>query len=183
MENQKEENKDSKSLWQRSKTKIIAVLVIFVGFWFGGGLGVGLYLDNYRPYLLQNKNSAWVIAYADILEKQMEAEKNDFYGGDTPEETIDLFIEALKKEDYDLAVKYFAIEEQEKWKENLIASNKKNLDEWVVEIENNKKTWRKEQQNDGLFVIKYNTGVGDDEVTNFIYFRKNFNNKWKITLF
>lgn len=183
MENQKEENKESKNLWQRSKSKIVAGLVFFVGFWFGGGIGVGLYLDNYRPYLLQQKNSAWVGAYADILEKQMEAEKNDFIGGDTPEQTIDLFVEALKKEDYSLAIKYFAAEEQEKWIENLTISNKKNLDEWVAEIESNKGIWHKEVQSEDKVEFWYNTGKGEEEKTNSVYLRKNVNNKWKIRRF
>jgi len=33
----------------------------------------------------------------------------DTYGGKTPEETLNLFIEALKKEDLELASKYFVL--------------------------------------------------------------------------
>lgn len=40
--------------------------------------------------------------------------EEDTYGGKTPEETLALFIDALKKGDTDLAAKYFVIEEQEK---------------------------------------------------------------------
>src|SRR3989338_2462671 len=43
----------------------------------------------------------------------------DTYGGKTPEETIELFIAALKKEDIDLAVKYFIIDKQEEWRAGL----------------------------------------------------------------
>ena len=60
------------------------------------------------------------------LEKQnqaaAEAEKKyneDTYGGKTPEETLALFIDALKKGDTDLASKYFILDEQAKWKANL----------------------------------------------------------------
>src|SRR3989344_5214806 len=45
------------------------------------------------------------------LKKLYEA---DTYGGKTPEETLALFIDALKKGDTDLAAKYFVIDEQEK---------------------------------------------------------------------
>src|SRR3989338_7771460 len=45
--------------------------------------------------------------------------QEDTYGGKTPEETLALFIDALKKSDTDLAAKYFVIDEQEKWRENL----------------------------------------------------------------
>jgi hypothetical protein len=47
---------------------------------------------------------------ADALEA---AYKADTYGGATPEETLKLFIDALEKKDYELASKYFVVEEQE----------------------------------------------------------------------
>ncbi|OGZ97033.1 MAG: hypothetical protein A3I44_06045 [Candidatus Sungbacteria bacterium RIFCSPLOWO2_02_FULL_51_17] len=43
----------------------------------------------------------------------------DTYGGKTPEETLELFIAALKKEDIDLAVKYFVFDKQEEWRDKL----------------------------------------------------------------
>lgn len=46
---------------------------------------------------------------ADALEA---AYKADTYGGATPEETLKLFIDALEKKDYELASKYFVVEEQ-----------------------------------------------------------------------
>ncbi len=39
-----------------------------------------------------------------------EALKADTYGGKTPEQTLQMFIEALKKEDIELASKYFSLE-------------------------------------------------------------------------
>ncbi len=51
------------------------------------------------------------------------AMKNDTYGGKTPQETLDLFIDALKNNDLDLAAKYFILEESGKpdleWNEDL----------------------------------------------------------------
>jgi len=38
------------------------------------------------------------------------AMKNDTYGGKTPQETLDMFIDALKKGDIELASRYFAFE-------------------------------------------------------------------------
>ena len=52
---------------------------------------------NYQKYLDWQKN----------YEKAM---REDTYGGKTPEETLKMFIEALKKEDIELASKYFMIE-------------------------------------------------------------------------
>ena len=51
---------------------------------------------NYEKYLEWERN----------YEKAM---KEDTYGGKTPEETLRMFIEALKKEDIELASKYFSL--------------------------------------------------------------------------
>ena len=65
---------------------------------------------NYEKYLAWEKN----------YEKALT---EDVYGGKTPEETLQMFIEALKKEDIDLASKYFALRGDgsidPKWKEGL----------------------------------------------------------------
>ena len=55
-----------------------------------------------------------------------EAMSNDTYGGKTPEETLQLFTEALQKGDVDLASKYFELpqENQNKWKTGLDAIDK-----------------------------------------------------------
>jgi len=52
---------------------------------------------NYEKYLEWQKN----------YEKAM---REDTYGGKTPEETLQMFIEALKKEDIELASKYFMLD-------------------------------------------------------------------------
>lgn len=60
------------------------------------------------------------IAYQQQFEEAMRA---DTYGGKTPEETLILFIEALRKDDIDLAFQYFILKEDgnrdPKWKEGL----------------------------------------------------------------
>lgn len=61
------------------------------------------------------------------LQALQEQYEKDMYGGDTPEETLRLFIEALKKEDIDLAAKYFVIDKQEEWLENLQKIKEKNM--------------------------------------------------------
>ncbi|MBI5732511.1 hypothetical protein HY967_00940 [Candidatus Jorgensenbacteria bacterium] len=43
-----------------------------------------------------------------------EAMRNDTYGGKTPQETLNLFIEALKKDDIELASRYFILELDER---------------------------------------------------------------------
>ncbi len=61
-------------------------------------------------------------AFQDYQKQVEEAYKNDTYGGATPEETLRLFIEALKAEDIELASKYFALDDnlsRYKWVEFL----------------------------------------------------------------
>ncbi len=61
--------------------------------------------------------------------------ENDHYGGKTPEETLALFVEALKKKDYKLAAKYYvpwmwkwAEQDTKDWIENYPDGLKKFLD-------------------------------------------------------
>ncbi|MBI1975090.1 MAG: hypothetical protein HYS57_01870 [Parcubacteria group bacterium] len=46
------------------------------------------------------------------VREREEFEKNDTYGGKTPEETYQLFLQALEKQDIELASKYFVREKQ-----------------------------------------------------------------------
>src|SRR3990167_4710898 len=72
-------------------------------------------------------------AYMEWEEKYKQAMREDTYGGKTPEETLKMFIEALKKEDIELASKYFALDTNEnseyyltrkKWEETLERAKK-----------------------------------------------------------
>jgi len=64
---------------------------------------------------------------ARYMERLEEAYRNDAYGGATAEETLNLFISALKAGDTDLAAKYFLLEEQEKMKGELRISKQNNV--------------------------------------------------------
>jgi len=48
-----------------------------------------------------------------------ERKATDKIGGKTPQETLDLFIQAVEKGDYELASKYFVVGEQGKWRKDL----------------------------------------------------------------
>ena len=56
----------------------------------------------------------------------------DTYGGKTPQETLDMFISAVEKGDYELASKYFVLERQIEWKDNLMEVNTQNV-KWLVD--------------------------------------------------
>lgn len=44
----------------------------------------------------------------------------DTYGGKTPQETLQMYTDAVEKGDYVLASKYFVVAEQEKWAKELV---------------------------------------------------------------
>lgn len=68
------------------------------------------------------------VARVEQLAKRMEQlEKEDYarkaadtLGGKTPEETLEMFISAVESGDYKLASKYFVIEKQGEWREELM---------------------------------------------------------------
>lgn len=103
---------------------------------------------------VQNKLSAY--REQKQLEELAKPYKNDQYGGATPEETFDLFIAALKKEDIDLASKYFVIPKQESWRKTLGEYEKRNLlANFVIELEENKQSWQLTNNNGDLANFKY----------------------------
>jgi hypothetical protein len=69
------------------------------------------------------KSGPWLKKFQDWrLARQLEAPyRNDKYGGETPEETFDMFIAALEKGDVELASKYFKLDKQESWRQSLVA--------------------------------------------------------------
>lgn len=83
----------------------------FVGFFCIMAVGfLGLVWAN----IYHNNKNAEDSKAQKYLKDLETAYKNDTYGGKTPEETLALFIDALKKGDIDLAAKYMIIEEQNK---------------------------------------------------------------------
>lgn len=113
---------------------------------------------------------------------QKEAEQikkeyaEDPYGGDTPEETLRLFIDALKQGDTDLAAKYFVLDKQEQWREDLSQIQEKGLlDEMVRDLEREKE--RKDIGDDKSNVYIYNN---ENILAINITLIKNQGGKWKL---
>ena len=84
---------------------VLAILVAFVNI---AGPQYLKWVDRYEE-----------AKYKKIYDQYIEAQKNDTYGGKTPEETFDLFLDALKKNDAELASKYYIIDNQAKALEEL----------------------------------------------------------------
>lgn len=94
----------------------LAIIIIV-----GGGFFVWTYyLSPAAKY--QRQIEKQYQAYQQWEEQYKDAMKQDTYGGKTPEETLQMFIEALKKGDIELASKYFIIDtknSREEWKKAL----------------------------------------------------------------
>lgn len=92
---------------KRRYAKFVAAFVILIAAAWGGFFVYSRYLspEAKRDAELQAKYEKAQKAM-DTLEATLRA---DTYGGKTPEETLALFIDALKKGDADLASKYFAL--------------------------------------------------------------------------
>lgn len=176
LENKKKEDQKPRSLWQKIKKGLLVLVVILIGLASGADLGNYVYL-KYAEYKNQKE-------YEKAVDEITKMYQEDTFGGNTPEETIDLFIEALKKGDMELASKYFVLEEQKKWEETLRDMKNAGRGRGLIdELEIAKQNWRKEEKDTNTMIIKYNTGEGEEEITNFISLTKNINNKWKIKNF
>src|SRR3989304_74803 len=68
-----------------------------------------------------------------IIENENRPYLEDTYGGKTPKETLELFIAAVEKEDFDLASKYFILSKQGGWKGGLAKAKEKNTLNWLLD--------------------------------------------------
>ncbi len=127
---------------------------------------------------LQYRNSPEYQALAE-MKKLEKAYAQDPYGGETPEETLRLFIDALKKGDTDLAAKYFVLDVQPEWKEGLAKIKERGLlDEMVRDLERLKNKYPLIEGDDKRFVLEaYNDG---GELVMQADLGKSLNGKWKI---
>ena len=85
----------------------VGVLVIIIAV-LGGYIGWYQYFSSDAKYRREVEQSALELPAK--LEAYKKAREADTYGGKTPEETLQLFIEALENRDLELASKYFAID-------------------------------------------------------------------------
>jgi len=132
-----------------------------------------------------------------LSDEMKEAYKNDKDGGKTPEQTFDMFLQALRSGDTDLASKYFAIDKQEQWKKSFQTAKDANvLSQLIEEYEQYRKDWEKVEtkddstaQYDYFVIIEEDTTINIDsnsynllagKYKNSINFIKNINDIWKI---
>lgn len=118
--------------------------------------GVLWFVLNGMPYI-NNLRANWE---AKRLQAQWEKPyREDTYGGKTPEETYDMFLEALREGNTTLASKYFVIEKQDDWKKTLEEYGNNNLlVSFVSELEETRKVWKKtKESNETMVSFEYQT--------------------------
>jgi hypothetical protein len=114
MENQTSSNNPSENLNNQPKKRrvawiIIASIVILVALFLSlGGYGA---IKQYYNNIQERKNMSQLIkGYDKMMDVISKTLTEDIYGGKTPQETLNMFIDALEKGDIELAGKYFALD-------------------------------------------------------------------------
>ena len=143
---------------------IRGLLIIAIG--FGAVYAIQFWRQRTNP-------EYQVLQYFKDLERQY---REDPYGGSTPEETLRLFIDALKKGDIDLAAKYFLIEEQKKEYSYLESLKKEdNLKRAIEDAEKLKLSKLEEER--AFFTIANEKNIVEVQVV----LNRLPNGRWKIT--
>lgn len=122
------------------------------------------------------------------IQKEKEKYQNDIYGGKTPLETYKLFLEALKKEDINLAVKYFPVDLQEKYFQLFTQIKKSGQWEKMMVDLLREENQQGEYINNDWYNIKIKNSKNEVVTTVVIKLIKDFNNQpvnniWKIVEF
>lgn len=143
-------------------------IVIFV---IAGYFALRFYFRN-EEFIKKQKQDQEIIEYYAALEKRAE---EDTYGGETPEETLRLFIDALKAGDTDLAAKYFVVEEQEEEKNYLEEVKRDGLIESMIGELN--KTQLTLEGDVAFFTLIGKNGIVESELVMRRYEQKGL---WKI---
>lgn len=131
------------------------------------------YYSNIKRYNAEVKKEEARLAEVERLRKLYES---DTFGGQTPEETLSLFIDALKKGDTELASKYFVLDKQDKWSKNLQKIKELNQLEFMAkDLENSKE---KKVLSESQIVFNYYNDLKQLAVA--VNLAKNPNGTWKI---
>ncbi len=109
------EESDIKSKKPQVNQKLKRFTIKFAKIVIGGYVVLtllGLLVPKYQQYKINKAQERLDKLQEEYINKQ----KQDIYGGKTPEETIDMLIEALKQNNPDLASRYYVLRNQQKAK-------------------------------------------------------------------
>ena len=148
------------------KLAIKILIAAFVVFWI-----IVFALSALYTYLEEKKQQKFI-------EELKRPYLEDTYGGATPEETFEMFLDALKKGDIDLASKYFIIEKQKEWKEFLMDVEKNGKSDSMLSDLNRKREYKGSlYENNQQYTIKNENG----ELIVLLNFVKYPSGVWKLT--
>ncbi len=170
---------------RRTFWKFIIAFLVIIGLVIGGYF---VWNQYFSPQAISNQETQKNYEkYLEWEENYKEAMRQDTYGGKTPQETLDLFVEALRAEDIELASKYFQLETdtqdpdyltRRKWEEGLkkTEEEKKLLD--AIKIVSNVKFNSDSSSDDtAWFILKNKEGIVEYSV--ILKFNE-YSNVWKI---
>ncbi len=136
-------------------TVVILLVIVFYG--------LGKNSDAVNVWLARRQEKALQVWVDKNLERERQAYRDDIDGGKTPEETVGLFLTALKAGNLDQAAKYYELPLQEKALKNLKDEKAQygNVDQTIAYFEEVMKKGTKgcNEKGDGCtFELKYKTG-------------------------
>ena len=112
---------------------VVLVVISYLNFYYNQKKEFKLITnDEELASFMQNMEEGDLEEY---LAKKDELYAQDIYGGETPEETLTLFIDALKAGDVELASKYFKLEDQERELGELAVLNSEQISNYILVLE------------------------------------------------
>ncbi|OGZ31562.1 MAG: hypothetical protein A3H02_02540 [Candidatus Niyogibacteria bacterium RIFCSPLOWO2_12_FULL_41_13] len=134
--------------------KFFGLIIVALGVLYGG-FNAGVYSYVYYKKFQQKRA---LKKFQEGIKKQEETERQklmaDTYGGKTPQKTLQMFIEAVEKGDYELASRYFILEKQEKELDDLKNAQKKDIKNVLNLLKQSLQYQGKYSQNENLYLIR-----------------------------
>lgn len=171
---------DFKSVFTGSWMKRAAVLSACVVLLLGGFL---LWNNVLSPDARKGREDAQkIVEFINNVEFAKERQRNDTFGGKTPEETLQLFIAALEADDLELASKYFVLnalgERDSKWLDGLTeAKELGNISRLIGDLKKAERVSYSESLGSSVLSVK-NNGL---EIGSILLERNSFSGLWKIS--
>ena len=171
-----------------SKKRYINLAALFILLAAGGLGGYWAWTNYLCPEALEAKKAAGDVEKFFAAQKAFEdAMKADTFGGKTPRETLDMFIDALKKGDVELAAKYFELETNDmdpnyltrkKWEDGLKKAKEENkLIEIIAQLERATPAGSSIEGGFGFEIKKIDDGSVEADINMHL---NKYSNVWKI---
>jgi len=117
-------NQKGKKPKKKKKLLIITLICVVIIVLFGVSGTLGVIKERIQRTIDTYKTQKAIEQFYQGLDEYYQKFAEDTYGGKTPQETLNMFIEALEKGDIDLAAKYFAMDDnlsRKMWEDGLRA--------------------------------------------------------------